>query len=110
MYASDYGFSTSGGSTMNRSRCLKRTLRNMMPEDCLGWLNYGTTIWTLTPIVRDEQNAYDAYGAISFDDRMRRTTVSEQHEIQPTLYLKAEVQIISGTGTSMDPFILNLDK
>ena len=54
MYPSDYGYSTSGGSTTNREACLAKELYNWDSSsysDCKNndWLFNSTIQWTLTP-------------------------------------------------------------
>ena len=62
MYPSDYGFSTSGGSTTNRSSCLAKELYNWdSVEDCYtnSWLyDSPNSQWTLAPRA---SNSYDVF-------------------------------------------------
>ena len=62
-----------------------------------------TTYWTLTPysasIVRDVSNAGTA----------NNNSPSNAYGVRPSVNLKSNVQITSGTGTEIDPFTLALE-
>ena len=106
MYASDYGFATSGGSTTNRSRCVTILDNWDSVEECYinSWLYNGVQQWTLTGI---RQNAFvkGAY-VVESSGSVSGCFTYETSAVRPTLYLKASVEFASGTGTSTDPYIL----
>ncbi len=110
-YPSDYGYATSGGSTTSRNTCLNTSLQvwnNANVSDCKNndWLLGGTGWqWTLTPAISPNKSSF------SFDFEgsgyMDWTRAKYADIVFPTAYLKNNLKIVSGTGTSSDPFILN---
>ena len=107
MYPSDYGFSTSGGSTTNRSSCLAEELFNWdSVEDCYtnSWLyDSSNGQWTQAP---NASGSYDVFRV----DRDGYVNVSggvnRSYAVRPSVYLLSNVEIVSGDGTSSSPFIL----
>ncbi len=106
MYPSDYGFSTSGGSTTNRSSCLAKELYNWdSVEDCYtnSWLyDFETDQWTLAPYASFLISVFcvDNVGYVEFSN------VSYSYAVRPAVYLLSNVEIVSGIGTPDEPFIL----
>jgi len=110
MYPSDYGYATSGSSIRDRSICLNAILRNWESmNDCKknDWLyDSANSRWTLSPYASSSSNsevflinsagfAYDFSECLSMN-------------IHPTVYLKSNTKIISGDGSSNNPFIASL--
>ena len=108
MYPSDYGYATSGGATTNRNACLNKELYNWNSSsfsDCKNndWLYDSSTYqWTLTSrssnstivfLVRHTGSVYSyiAYNAIG---------------ARPVVFLKSNITIASGNGSSSQPYIL----
>ena len=111
IYASDYGYATSGGSTTNRDTCLNTALYNWnssIASDCRSndWL-YDELIyqWTITPWAGDSRAVVylRASGTIHYH-YAHFTNVS----IYPVLYLSSNVRITSGDGSSSSPFVLTM--
>ena len=106
IYASDYGFSTSGGSTTNRSSCLAKELYNWdSVEDCYtnSWLyDSSTSQWTLTPYATNWYGVFlvGSAGLVSYN------YVYTSDAFRPAVYLLSNVEIVSGIGTPDEPFIL----
>lgn len=109
MYPSDYGFATSGGSTMIRNACLSTALSNWKntPECSKNdWLFNVTFFWTLMPF----SDSNISYGVFRLGES---SVISYGHaylsrEVRPTLFLKPEVALFSGEGTRENPFQLSL--
>ena len=102
IYASDYGFATSGGSTTNRSSCLSIPLFNWIDvEDCStnNWL-YVDYHWTLTSY---HKNVF----AVFSDGCVFSQGASFIHDTHPVVYLLSNVEIVSGIGTPDEPFVLS---
>mgnify|MGYP005770909705 CR=1 FL=1 len=102
IYASDYGFATSGGSTTNRSSCLSIPLFNWIDvEDCStnNWL-YVDYHWTLTSY---HKNVF----AVFYDGCVLPQGASFIHNTHPVVYLLSNVEIVSGIGTPDEPFVLS---
>ena len=77
------------------------------------WMHYGSTLsdafWVLSPDKSFESSfgSLVVYGIGAVSASLDGT--AEPHFVIPSIYLKNNVQIISGTGTSGDPYILKLD-
>ena len=114
MYPSDYGFATSGGSTTNRSSCLAKELWNWDSSDVSDCRNNSWLYddiqeqWFVVSIAAD-------FGQMSYSDNVffidasglvGPTSGLVAYSVRPTLYLLPTVEIVSGTGTSTDPFQL----
>ncbi len=106
MYPSDYGYATSGGSTSNRTSCLNKELNgwdSSSYSDCKNndWLYTGTYQWTLATYSSDS----DVFGVYTpgnvIDDR-----ANDQGAVQPSVYLKSNVSILSGEGTPENPYTI----
>ncbi len=108
MYASDYGYATSGGETTNRETCLNTGLWDWSDyDDCYNndWLyDSSNWQWTLTSTSRYSSNVFDVVGNgyVDNDNATYRCALS------PVLYLSSNVKISGGTGSSGDPYILSL--
>ena len=109
MYPSDYGYATSGGTNVNRNECLQKKLYTWNEfEDCFNnnylykssysqWLlmsgnKYPEHVFN----VRPEGNVA-TYGAVDVNGFVR-----------PTLFLKSNILITSGDGSSNTPYQLGL--
>ncbi len=112
-YPSDYGYATSGGNTTDRNTCLNTILNNWSnadKNDCKtnNWLYKSKEyIWTITP--GNDSGYIDGYlpqyyitstGAVAIGDPYMT------NPIYPTLYLNYEIKVISGDGSSENPFII----
>ena len=110
MYASDYGYATSGGSTTNRETCLNTVLYNWdssSVSECYNndWLYNGSNRhWTLTPTAR--VSSYVFY--VGSDGYLRYNDASYAHGVSPALYLNSNVKISGGSGTEESPYTLSL--
>jgi len=115
MYASDYGFATSGGGSYTREACLNRQLEFWNDiYDCYGnsWLFRSDRIqWTLSPKLDNYNSIFfilssgeGSIGSVSTASINHNANLS----ITPALYLKSNVKITSGDGSSSNPFELSL--
>ncbi len=106
MYPSDYGYATSGGSTTDRNACLNKELSNWDSSefsDCKNndWLyNFSYTQWTLSPNTSDSRNVF--YVSDSLGDYVARSS----NGVRPVAFLKSEIKIIDGNGSSSNPYKL----
>ena len=115
MYPSDYGYATGGGN-YKREYCLSQILYTWNNyADCYkdNWLYASdSSQWTMMPrAVSDRASTVFMvhstgkvdYGSLSHsvDD-----STSNKFSVRPVVYLKSNVQILSGEGSSTDPFIL----
>ena len=75
------------------------------------WMHYGSTLsdafWVLSPDKSSESSigSLVVYGIGAVYASLDGT--AEPHFVIPSIYLKNNVQIISGTGTNTDPYILS---
>ena len=106
MYPSDYGFSTSGGSTTNRSSCLATTLAIWdSVVDCYtnSWLyENSSNQWTLTSAAW----LLDSVFRVRSEGYVMSYDANASNAVRPVVYLLSSVEIASGTGTSSNPYIL----
>ena len=111
MYPSDYGYATSGGSSVNRASCLAKELYNWDSSsysDCKNndWLyKSGTTQGTLTPRSDNSANVVivGSTGSVNY------TVVNYTFlAVSPALYLTSNVCISGGDGSESNPFTLTL--
>ena len=104
-YPSDYGYAA------DLSQC-KQTLFNYDNSTCTAnnWMksiitnNGSNDGWLLTPASGDARGAWYVYssGDVSYND------TSNSYGVAPVLSLTSELDIRSGTGTSSDPYQLNV--
>ena len=105
MYPSDYGYATGGGN-YKREYCLSQILYKWNAE-CYNddWLYISSKPqWTLTPLAATFGNDYTFI--INIPDLAYQAENYYAYLVRPTVYLKSNVQILSGEGSSTDPFIL----
>ena len=102
MYPSDYGYATSGGTSMNRASCLAKELYNWNDaSDCKNndWLyNSSANQWTLAP-----SSSYSEY-VFSFADRVANQIAPFQFAVRPSVYLISKTSILGGEGTLENPY------
>ena len=102
MYISDYGYAASDTCTSN--------LSSYNDETCTSnnWLyNIKKNEWLLPQRSNYSGDVFniDADGLIGFN-----SASNNNYAVRPTLYLKYNVQISSGDGTSSNPYKFTLDK
>ena len=109
MYPSDYGYATSGNSTTDRATCLAKELSNWhKASDCYSndyLFNSGYNQWALTPFSSNIN--YGAY--VYYDGRVLFTNVFGAYGVRPTAFLKSNISISSGDGSSSTPYNLKLN-
>ena len=109
MYPSDYGYATSGNSTTDRATCLSKELSNWhKASDCYSndyLFNNGYNQWTLTPLSSNIN-----YGAsVYYDGRVWFANVFSAYGVRPTAFLKSNISISSGDGSSTTPYNLKIN-
>ena len=107
MYPSDYGYAVGGEA---RTNCLANTnLSNYNTNNCKtnDWLFNSTNQWTMSPI------AYLAGSNVVFfvnsNGDVSGNGVSLAYAVRPTLFLKSNVGISGGEGSSTNPYVLSLE-
>ena len=108
MYASDYGYATSGGATTNRNACLNKELYNWGSSsfsDCKNndWLYDSSHIqWTLTSRTSHSNNVFYVNNA----GYVTHFNANFTRGARPVVFLKSNITIASGNGSSSQPYIL----
>ena len=116
IYASDFGFATSGSDTTPRDFCLSKGLIQPDEESWLtytecainDWFYYGKSgslyRWTITPSLASMSFTYGGGTRLSNDG------VNKSHWISPSFYLKPNVLYEKGTGTKDNPYYVSIEK
>ena len=106
MYLSDYGYAS--------SNCENKKIwdNNSSSNDiraCNGtnWLFKGNTEWILPQVVSDRGNVFYVLSVGYIGGSFHFGT---QYGVRPVLYLKPDVKIIAGAGTSTDPYVIGINQ
>lgn len=98
MYKSDYGYAT------DIRKCnIQVNLYNSSECTENNWLFLGSSEW----IMGTTENNYKAY-IVAENGAVGTYTITSEANVRPTLYLKTEQTIKSGTGTLADPYQLQV--
>ena len=110
LYPSDYGYATSGGATKDRAACLAKELWGLDSSDfsdCKGndyLFDANANQWTMMPYSSCADLVFYVYtGGYVTGDGPYHTNA-----IRPALFLKSNIQVDKGTGTSNDPYQLKI--
>ena len=115
MYASDYGYATSGGTSKDRTACLAKELWNWnFPDfsDCYEsdyLYNSSLDQWTLTSSsTRDAVFSVLPYIAVrGCGGDVKTQAAAKPFALRPALFLKSDIKVKSGTGESSSPYQLS---
>ncbi len=132
IYASDYGYATSGGTTANRTTCLQTALNNWKNSDVSDCKDnnylykYSHVQWLLN-LYGDARDLnvlnIDIRGKVSDTAKFTTSTSTkikyeplepvvlpnnQNVNVYPSLYLKSNISISAGTGSSGDPYQLSI--
>ena len=101
MYVSDYGF---GANPEKWTTALVYPDGENYGTD--NWMYMGDIEWTIS---RNTSNANRAFGVMSYyGGYVDNGNVHLTNAVRPSFSLASTVEISSGTGSSIDPFVLNL--
>ena len=109
MYPSDYGYATSGGTTINRASCLAKELYNWSDDsvsDCKNndWMyNSSKSQWTITS---RQDNAGSVFIVIN-PGYVCNGSASGNYGVRPVVHLNSAIKVITGLGTKESPYILS---
>ena len=111
MYASDYGFAASGTTETTRNDCINNTLFDYsINEDCYrsDWLyaSDNTYEWLINTVIKKESESKDVFIINNFGGIASLYSNISTTMARPVVYLKSNVKIVSGSGTSTDPYEL----
>ena len=102
IYPSDYGYAVDGSVN---SQCFENDLWSWRWYPSCGtgdWLKTSGDQWTMMPDGRWKDTVHRIYGAGQVGDSWTYGT----YMVRPALYLKTDVLVSSGNGTSSSPYIL----
>ncbi len=102
LYPSDFGYSTS-----SQMECIKKSMNfDWVDPDYIknSWLVSDLWYWTITPL-KDNTGLLLYFNSEGF---IEHHFAFYNDSTLPTLYLKSNVNIINGTGTSQDPYLLGM--
>ena len=104
MYPSDYGYATSGGTSMNRASCLAKELYNWSgASDCKNndWLRKSADVgeWILTPRSYNSSSVFLVNGG-----RVDHFSAYLRRVVRPSVYLISKTSILGGEGTLENPY------
>ena len=107
MYQSDYGYATSGGTSMNRASCLAKELYNWdSANDCKNndWI-YNSSIyqWTLSSSSSTSNTVYE----VDNKGRVTNSSANMVLGVRPSVYLIPSMIISGGEGTPENPYVLS---
>ena len=110
MYPSDYGYATSGGTSIIRAICLAGKIFDWGDAiECYNndWLFYlNDDQLTLSPVA-DSSDARLVFYVRSDYGYVSSWGASVRGAVRPSLYLKSNVSILSGEGTETNPYVLS---
>ena len=106
MYPSDYGYSTSGGNITDRSSCLAKALCNWDDDIYSDCKNNNYLFGAQVKFLLSSNSVYVFY--IHTTGSVYDSYPFTNYEVLPTVYLKSSVEIVAGTGTSTNPYILSI--
>ena len=97
MYPSDYGYAANPDAwTTNLSSYSNSTI------NANNWLYMGAIEWTITPHSSDSRNVF----SVLDDGYLYYNIASYGYAARPVFYLKSNVALQGGSGTSSDPYTL----
>ena len=105
IYPSDYGYASTDASCRQNLRAgLKYTFGGTPTCKNNNWLFKGVWYWTISP---SSSNAYRVFRVYS-DGSLTDNSALFRESVRPSLYLKQDVKVVGGTGTSSDPYTLEI--
>ena len=108
IYPSDYGYATSGGSTTDRNACLNKELYNWYSSDfsdCKNndWIFNPSDQWTITPRASNSDYVFCVDSTGYLDSYLAGYAY---RGVRPVVFLKSNIKIVDGDGSSSNPYIL----
>ena len=108
IFPSDYGYASTDASCRQNLRSGLTYTNNAYggTPTCKNnnWLFKGVWYWTILP---HSSYAYDVFFVFS-DDGLHHSQVLYRESVRPSLYLKSDIKIVSGSGTKDDAFKLEI--
>ena len=99
-YATDWAYASGNDICEVNMRSKDSSNKYICLND--NWMSKGEEYWTLSPRASNVNDIWMVSNFVS----VWTNSASSPYALHPSIYLKNNVQIISGTGTSSDPYIL----
>ena len=99
IYPSDYGYASTDTTCRDNMSSKTNDVSNCKNEN---WLFNSAYQWTLSPLSGNVRGVFSVLsgGLVSY------SSANDAFGVRPALFLKSDVVINDGTGTSSDPFVL----
>ena len=108
IYPSDYGYASTDASCRQNLRSGLTYTNNTYggTPTCKNnnWLFNGVWYWTISPYLSIAYSVFRVDG----DGRLSNHFAWYRDGVRPSLYLKPDVKVVGGTGTSSDPYTLEI--
>ena len=108
IYPSDYGYASTDASCRQNLRAGLTYTNNIYggTPTCKNnnWLFNGVWYWTISPYLSIAYSVFRVDG----DGRLSNHFAWYRDGVRPSLYLKQDVKVVGGTGTSSDPYTLDI--
>ena len=101
IYASDYGYASTDTSCRSNMRSQTNSVYNCKNNN---WLANNSWYWTLSPYSGSSPGVFNVSG----DGAVNSTYAFHSNSVYPSVYLKSNIKIISGTGEKSNPYILSI--
>jgi len=111
MYPSDYGYATSDGISYSRIECLNNSWNSVLECSNNNWLYQSNAAqWTIFTNGLDTYRVYLIYstGQISTYTANHGNSPQSPKSVRPVVYLKEQIKIVSGDGSSTNPYHLEM--
>ena len=97
--ASDYAYASTNPAC-------HENIRDSSSSNCAidNWLHTGDNYWTITPAAYYNSNSLVMY--VHGGGYIAAQSASKKYRVRPVVNLRADVTIVTGTGTLEDPYIL----
>ena len=104
IYPSDYGYASTDASCRQNLRAGLTYTNNTNGGTCKNnnWLFKGVWYWTISP---RSSNASNVFG-VGSDGLLYDNSALYRVSVRPSVYLKSDIKIVSGSGTKDDMFKL----
>ena len=105
IYPSDYGYASTDASCRQNLRAgLKYTFGGTPTCKNNNWLFKGVWYWTISP---NSSITYHVF-AVHSDGNLDNNNALYRQSVRPSVYLKSDIKIVSGSGTKDDMFKLEI--
>ena len=104
IYASDLGYAVSDSPNITRNNLLNQWMSSWNANNLSDWLLGNSRMFTISPSSSDSNSIL--YFDNLHDSFVFFVNTSQNKNIYPVVYINTSTKIVSGTGTSSNPYIL----